>query len=70
MPHAEPRPMTWAMPDLGALDLTVARLAAQLRGDLEHAGRAGHADRVALREQAAGHVDRASCRRATGHGGR
>ena len=44
--------------DLRALDLAVARLAAQLRGDLEHAGRAGHADRVALREQSAGHVDR------------
>ena len=43
---------------LGALDLTVARLAAQLRGDLEHAGRAGHADRVTLREQTAGDVDR------------
>src|SRR5438132_12868671 len=44
--------------DLGALDLTVARLTAQLRGDLEHAGGAGHADRVTLREQPAGHVHR------------
>ena len=39
-----------------ALDLTVARFAAQLRGDLVHTGRAGHADRVTLREQPARHV--------------
>src|SRR3954451_24553560 len=44
--------------DLGALDLPVARLTAQLGGDLEHAGCAGHADRVTLGEQPARRVDR------------
>ena len=52
--------------DLGALDLAVARLAAQVRRDLVDVGDAGRADRVALRDQAAADVDGGLARRATG----
>ena len=44
--------------DLGALDLTVARLAAQVMADLPDVGDAGGGDRVSLRLQATRHVDR------------
>src|SRR3954449_11558509 len=44
--------------DLGALDLTVTGLAAQVVADLPDVGDAGRRDRVALGLQAAGHVDR------------
>src|SRR4029450_4685043 len=44
--------------DLGALDLTVAGLAAQVVADLPDVGDAGRRDRVALRLQAARDVDR------------
>ncbi len=50
-PQAEPRPMTCARPDLGALDLAVAGLAAQVVADLPDVGDAGGRDRVALRLQ-------------------
>ena len=44
--------------DLGALDLTVARLAAQVRRHLEDVGDTRRTDRVTLRDQAAADVDR------------
>ena len=44
--------------DLGALDLTIAGLTAKVVADLPDVGDAGRRDRVALRLQAAGHVDR------------
>src|SRR5580704_15979397 len=44
--------------DLRALDLPVAGLAAQVRTHLEDVRDAGRAERVALGQQAAGHVDR------------
>ena len=43
---------------LGALDLTVAGLAAEVVAHLPDVGDAGGGDRVALRLQAAGHVHR------------
>jgi hypothetical protein len=58
MPQAEPRPMTWARPTFAPVDLAVARLAAQVVADLPHVGDAGGGDRMALRLQAARHVDR------------
>ena len=50
--------MTWARPTRGAFDLTVARLAAEVVADLPDVGDAGRRDRVALRLEAARHVDR------------
>ena len=44
--------------DLGALDLTVAGLAAEVVADLPDVGDAGRRDRVALRLEAARHVHR------------
>src|SRR5690606_37877087 len=44
--------------DLGALDLAVAGLAAEVVAHLPDVGDAGGGDRVALRLQAAGHVHR------------
>ena len=57
-PQAEPRPMTCASPTRGALDLTVAGLAAEVVADLPDVRDAGRRDRVALRLEAARHVDR------------
>ena len=51
-------------PDLGALDLAVAGLTAQVGGHLPHVGDAGGGDRVALGLQAAGDVDRRRTRHA------
>ena len=59
MPHGGAEADDVGHADRRALDLTVARLAAQLRGDLVDVGDAGHADRVALRQQSARHVHRA-----------
>ena len=53
--------------DLGALDLAVAGFTAKVVADLPDVGDAGRRDRVALRLQAARHVDRQCRRRATGH---
>jgi len=44
--------------ELGALDLALVRLAAQVRRDLVDVRNAGCSERVALGEQSARHVDR------------
>src|SRR4051794_19933786 len=44
--------------NLGALDLTVAGLTPQVVADLPDVGDAGRRDRVTLRLEATGHVDR------------
>ena len=44
--------------DLGALDLAVAGLATEVRGDLVDVGHAGRPDRMPLGDQPARHVHR------------
>ena len=57
MVQAEPRPITCARPTFASGDLAVARRPAQVLRDLVDVGDAGGAERVALRQEAAGHVD-------------
>ena len=56
--QAEPSPMTWVRPTLRPFDLSVAGFASQMGGHLVDVGDAGGAERVALGQQPARHVDR------------